>query len=93
MGWTETCAVEERLRFVLALEAGEESVSLTCRRFGISRKTGEKWRERYRLEGWAVWPIGLVRRFIDRSWLRRRAMPCGSPGAPELGSAEGAHVA
>jgi transposase InsO family protein len=43
--------VEERLRFVLALEAGEESVSLTCRRFGISRKTGEKWRERYRLEG------------------------------------------
>jgi putative transposase len=51
MGWTETCAVDERMRFVLALEAAGESFSLTCQRFGVSRKTGWKWRERYRSEG------------------------------------------
>ena len=53
MGWTETCAVDERMRFVLALESAEESFSLTCGRFGVSRKTGWKWRERYRSEGLA----------------------------------------
>ena len=51
MSWTETLAVEERMKFVLAVEAEDESISHLCRRFGISRKTGYKWLERYRLEG------------------------------------------
>lgn len=56
MAWKETCVVDERTRFVLAVEAGEESVSHLCRRFGISRKSGYKWLERYRRLGVA----GLV---------------------------------
>ena len=51
MVWKETCAVEERMRFVLAVEAGEESIAAICRRFGVSRVAGYKWLERYRLDG------------------------------------------
>ena len=51
MVWKETCAVEERLRFVLAVEAGEETFAAVCRRFGVSRRVGYKWYARYRLEG------------------------------------------
>ncbi len=51
MPWMETVAVDERTRFVLAVEAEEESISHLCRQFGISRKTGHKWLERYRSEG------------------------------------------
>ena len=51
MVWKETCAVDERMRFVVAIEAGEESFASTCRRFGVSRRVGYKWLERYRLEG------------------------------------------
>jgi putative transposase len=51
MGWTETCAVDERMRFVLALERGEESFAQTCRRFGVSRRCGYKWWDRYRIGG------------------------------------------
>jgi transposase InsO family protein len=47
MGWTETCAVDERMRFVVAVGKREESVAALCRRFGVSRKTGYKWLERY----------------------------------------------
>jgi transposase InsO family protein len=51
MGWTETRAVDERMRFMLAAEAGEEPFAVVCRRFGVSRKTGYKWLERYEAEG------------------------------------------
>jgi putative transposase len=53
MGWRETCAMEERRRFVLAVEKAEESMAALCRRFGVSRKCGYKWLERYRDEGFA----------------------------------------
>lgn len=51
MGWMETCAVDERMRFVMMVEAQEETFAATCRRFGVSRKTGYKWLERYETEG------------------------------------------
>jgi putative transposase len=51
MGWMETCAMEERMRFALAAEAGEEAMAALCRRFGISRRAGYKWLERYASEG------------------------------------------
>ena len=51
MGWTETCAMDERMRFVLAVERNEEPMAALCRRFGVSRKSGYKWLERYREEG------------------------------------------
>jgi transposase InsO family protein len=43
----ETCAVDERMRFVMAVESKEEPFAAVCRRFGVSRKTGYKWLERY----------------------------------------------
>jgi transposase InsO family protein len=51
MPWKETCAMNERLGFVLEVECGERTVSELCRVFGISRKTGYKWLERYREHG------------------------------------------
>jgi transposase InsO family protein len=51
MVWKETCAVDERMMFVLAVEAGEEAVAALCRRFLISRRTGYKWLGRYREAG------------------------------------------
>ena len=47
MGWMETCAVDERMRFVIAVEKREESFSTLCRGFKVSRKTGYKWLGRY----------------------------------------------
>jgi len=51
MPWKETCTVDERLKFIAACQQGLASVSALCRRYGISRKTGHKWRLRYRCEG------------------------------------------
>ena len=51
MSWKECNAVSERLEFVnLASKEGANKSAL-CRRFGISRKTGDKWLKRWRLEG------------------------------------------
>ena len=51
MGLGGTCAVEERMRFVMAVEERQELFAAICRRFGASRKTGYKWLERYEDEG------------------------------------------
>ena len=50
--------VERRLKFVLAAELGEAPFTELCEREGISRKTGYKWKRRYREEG----PAGLMDR-------------------------------
>src|SRR6266545_3603030 len=59
MGWMETCAVDERMRFVMVVEAREEAFAAVCRRFGVSRKSGYKWLERYGEAG--------VEGLVDRS--------------------------
>src|SRR4051794_18738411 len=51
MGWMETCAVDERMRFVMAAEKHEESFAALCRGFGVSRRVGYKWLARYREAG------------------------------------------
>lgn len=51
MGWMETCAVDERIRLVLAVERREEPMAALCRRFGVSRRIGYKWLARYREDG------------------------------------------
>jgi putative transposase len=56
MGWTETCAMDQRMRFVLTVEKRVENFAEICRRVGVSRKTGYKWLARYL----AVGPAGLV---------------------------------
>jgi putative transposase len=51
MPWKETRVMDERARFVLAVEAGEEPVAAVCRRFGISRDKGYKWLRRWQADG------------------------------------------
>jgi putative transposase len=59
MGWMETCAVDERMRFVMMVERQEETFAAVCRRFGVSRRIGYKWLARYQAEG--------VEGLVDRS--------------------------
>ena len=47
MPWKECNAMDERLRFVAKLLDGEK-MSVMCREFGISRKTGYKIFNRYK---------------------------------------------
>src|SRR6185503_19512326 len=50
MPWKETCRVDERERFVrLYRETG--AMSALCREFGISRKSGYKWVQRFTVDG------------------------------------------
>jgi putative transposase len=52
MPWKETCAVEERIRFIAEFGGEvEPSLASVCRRYGISRRTGYKWLRRYAEKG------------------------------------------
>lgn len=51
MPWEETTPMEERARFVEEFESALYSVTELCERYGISRKTGYKWLNRYGVEG------------------------------------------
>ena len=51
MPWKETRPMDERLQFVSACVADEETMACLCRQFGIFRKTGYKWLRRYESEG------------------------------------------
>lgn len=51
MAWRETCPMNERLSFVREVDRGDRSVAELCRVFGVSRKTGHKWIDRYRKGG------------------------------------------
>src|SRR5512135_186937 len=55
MPWRNTCAMDERTRFVLEAE-GDNIGHFTelCARYGISRKTGYKWLDRYKEGGIAT---------------------------------------
>ncbi|RWL20245.1 MAG: helix-turn-helix domain-containing protein, partial [Mesorhizobium sp.] len=55
MVWRETDIMDERLRFVVACLAGDETMTELCADFGVSRKIGYKWLGRYREFG----PEGL----------------------------------
>lgn len=50
MPWQETTKMQERMMLITRLEQGDSMASL-CREFGISRKTGHKFLNRYRTEG------------------------------------------
>lgn len=51
MPWSETTAMGERKQFIDDLLDRRYSVTELCGKYGISRKTGYKWIERFRLEG------------------------------------------
>jgi len=89
MGWTETCAMDERMRFVEAAACEEETMAALCRRFGISRQCGYKWLARYASEGVAGLaersraphdhPQALDADAIERCLRVRRAHPSWGP--------------
>jgi len=58
MPWKKVAAMDERMRFVARARQEDESFSVLCRQFGISRKTGYKWVERFERSG----PAGLEER-------------------------------
>ena len=43
--------MEERFKFVQEHKAEEWSFAELCRRYGVSRKTGYKWLQRYQADG------------------------------------------
>ena len=47
MSWMQTSAVEQRHQFIEEYQSEEWCMAEVCRRFGVSRKTGYKWLERY----------------------------------------------
>src|SRR6516225_8278995 len=58
MPWRESCAMDERVRFISDHLKGDWTMIELCERYEISRKTGYKWLDRYRAEG----PEGLAER-------------------------------
>ena len=50
MPWKETKPMDERVRFIGGWSSDRYSMSELCRIYGISRKTGYKWAQRYEEE-------------------------------------------
>lgn len=51
MPWKVTDVVDERTRFVLEYDGGSFTMAELCRIYGIARKTGYQWVDRYEVEG------------------------------------------
>src|SRR4029077_8764168 len=89
MGWMETCAVDERMRFVMAVEQQDETFAAVCRRFGVSRRIGYKWLGRYEAEGVAGLidhsraplnhPQAVAAEIAERCLMVRRIHPTWGP--------------
>lgn len=65
MPWSETTAMEQKVQFILDWKSGRHKIVDLCERYGVSRKTGYKWIDRFTEEG----PDGLW----ERSHARRNA--------------------
>jgi transposase InsO family protein len=52
MAWRRTEPMQERMQFVVEALGGAFTMSELCERYGVSRKTGYKWVERFKTEGW-----------------------------------------
>ena len=52
MPWNETCVMDERTQFIVDWKRGLLPMTALCEAYGISRKNGYKWRDRYLAEGW-----------------------------------------
>ena len=51
MPWTETCVMEERVKFIMDVLDSTYCMTELCSYYGISRKTGYKWLDRYQQGG------------------------------------------
>jgi transposase InsO family protein len=58
MPWKETDAMDQRMKFIVEWNAALESKTELCRRYGIQRRIGYKWVQRYLRDG----PAGLADR-------------------------------
>ena len=58
MPWRETSPMEQRLEFIREYETELFTMTELAAQYGITRKTGYKWLERYAAEG----PLGLCER-------------------------------
>ena len=78
MAWKETHVMDERLMFISDWLSGERTLAELCRFYGVSRKTGYKFVERYQLEG----ADGLKDRSVAsiRAGAQRNSRP-GSSGS------------
>jgi putative transposase len=65
MPWDETTGMDQRVRFIGDFSSCRYTMSELCERYGISRKTGYKWSQRYAEEG--------VEGLLDRSRAPRRS--------------------
>src|SRR3954454_20185542 len=54
MPWKDCSAMSSREEFVTLARAEGANISVLCRRFGVSRRTGYKWMGRYRAGGAAA---------------------------------------
>ena len=55
MPWNETTAMDQKVQFVSDYLRNRFTMSDLCDRYGVSRKTGYKWIDRYLIHG----PAGL----------------------------------
>jgi putative transposase len=76
MPWDEASPMQQRARFLVEFSSCLYTMSELCRRYGISRKTGYKWAERF--------AEGGVAEFQDRP---RRPKSCPHRTPPEIESA------
>src|SRR3546814_2055138 len=58
MVWDKTCVMDKRMAFIVDYRSEDHCFAELCRRYGVSRRIGYKWRDRYEAEG----PAGLVDR-------------------------------
>lgn len=89
MPWKRASPVLERMKFITLCAESEESFAELCRRFGISRKTGYKWLERFELKGAAGLddrapvavrsPHRTTDEVVDRIVLARKEHPFWGP--------------
>lgn len=79
MPWKESSVMEERLRFILEYEAGEESMTELCQRYEISRETGYMTLHRYRASA-DCWRRAMPRTGIATRRRRRSKSRCWSCG-------------
>lgn len=51
MPWEQTCAMDEKIKFIASVKSGIYSFAEVCRQFGVSRKSGYRLMQRYEAEG------------------------------------------
>ena len=67
MPWTQTCAMQERVKFIIDVLDGTYTMTELCTYYGISRKTGYKWLDRHQQGGFALAFIPSVLNLAIRS--------------------------